>query len=195
MEYYWTVNVILTDAERRSIWLSLLFNSTPCLPKHESTIFLLYNKCMLCISCLFRPLKPLTLRMDHAKLLDVLTSLPVSHAILCNYWLRRHWIWCDIDQRIPILTEAKPRSILVFSGRYHIISNASLVNNCFIIWHLEKDVQVSLHLEKILNLYTSFGTVKHLPETVSADLDKTTRLLFYICFAWVSSFNIYKQEF
>ena len=37
---------------------------------------------MLCISCHFRPLKPLTLRMDHAKLLDVLTSLPVSHAIL-----------------------------------------------------------------------------------------------------------------
>ena len=29
--------------------------------------------------------------------------------------------------------EAKPRSILVFSGRYHIIYNASLVNNCFII--------------------------------------------------------------
>ena len=25
---------------------------------------------------------------------------------------------------------ALPRSILVFSGRYHIISNASLVNNC-----------------------------------------------------------------
>ena len=37
---------------------------------------------MLCISCHFRPLKPLTLRMDHAKLLDVLTSDPVSHAIL-----------------------------------------------------------------------------------------------------------------
>ena len=37
---------------------------------------------MLCISCHFRPLKPLTLRMDHAKLLDVLTLLPVSHAIL-----------------------------------------------------------------------------------------------------------------
>ena len=30
----------------------------------------------------FRPLKPLTLRMDHAKLLDVPTSLPVSHKIL-----------------------------------------------------------------------------------------------------------------
>ena len=29
-------------------------------------------------------------------------------------------------------------------------------------------------------IYTSFGTVKHLAETVSADLDKTTRLLFYI---------------
>ena len=37
---------------------------------------------MLCISCHFRPLKTLTLRMDHVKLLDVLTSLPVSHAIL-----------------------------------------------------------------------------------------------------------------
>ena len=37
---------------------------------------------MLCISCHFIPLKNLTLRMDSAKLLDVLTSLPVSHAIL-----------------------------------------------------------------------------------------------------------------
>ena len=30
----------------------------------------------------FIPLKPLTLRKDHAKLLDVLTSLPASHVIL-----------------------------------------------------------------------------------------------------------------
>ena len=37
---------------------------------------------MICSSCHFIPLKPLTLRMDHAKLLDVLTSVPVSHAIL-----------------------------------------------------------------------------------------------------------------
>ena len=37
---------------------------------------------MLCISCHFRPLKPLALRMAHAKILDVLTPLPVSHAIL-----------------------------------------------------------------------------------------------------------------
>ena len=57
MECYWTVNVILTDAEQRSIWLSLLFNNTPCLPKHKSTIVLLYNKFILCISCHFRLLK------------------------------------------------------------------------------------------------------------------------------------------
>ena len=37
---------------------------------------------MFCSSCHFLPLKPLTLRVDHEKLLDVLTSLPISHAIL-----------------------------------------------------------------------------------------------------------------
>ena len=37
---------------------------------------------MLRISCHFGPFDSLTLRMDHAKLLDVLMSLPVSHAIL-----------------------------------------------------------------------------------------------------------------
>ena len=37
---------------------------------------------MLCIYCHFIPLKPLTLRVDRAILLDVLTSLPLSHAIL-----------------------------------------------------------------------------------------------------------------
>ena len=37
---------------------------------------------MSCISCHFIPLKPLTLQMDSVKLLDVLASLPVSHAIL-----------------------------------------------------------------------------------------------------------------
>ena len=37
----------------------------------------------------------------------------------------------DIIQLLTI--EAfPPRSILVFSGRYHIMSNASIVNNCFI---------------------------------------------------------------
>ena len=39
----------------------------------------------------------------------------------------------DIDLRVLIFTKAEPRSILVFSGRYHIMSNASIVNNCFII--------------------------------------------------------------
>ena len=62
-------------------------------------------------------------------------------------WLISQHIQCLISQRIQILTEAKPRSILVFSGRYHSISprsilvfsgwyhsisNASLVNNCII---------------------------------------------------------------
>ena len=37
---------------------------------------------MLCICCHLIPLKPLTLRMDHAKLLDVVMSLLVSNAIL-----------------------------------------------------------------------------------------------------------------
>ena len=38
----------------------------------------------------------------------------------------------DIDLRIPILTSALPRSILVLSGRNHIMSNASIVNICII---------------------------------------------------------------
>ena len=49
--------IYTTDAELRSLWLSLLFKSNTCLTKHMSTIVLLYNKCMLCISCHFRPLK------------------------------------------------------------------------------------------------------------------------------------------
>ena len=56
---------------------------SPCLPKHKSTIALLYNKCMLCIPCHFGPLNPLTLRMDGScEITAVLTSLPASHAIL-----------------------------------------------------------------------------------------------------------------
>ena len=37
---------------------------------------------MLSIFCHFIPLKPLTLQMDRAKLLDVLMSLPVNHTTL-----------------------------------------------------------------------------------------------------------------
>ena len=62
----------------------IVHNNTPCLPKHQSTIVLLYNKFMLYISCHFGHFKPLTLQMDQAKLLDVLTSPPVSHAILAH---------------------------------------------------------------------------------------------------------------
>ena len=50
-----------------------------------------------------------------------------------------------IDQGIPTLILASP---------------------LFITYHLEKDVKVSLRLEKILNTYTSFGTIKQLVETV-----------------------------
>ena len=58
---------------------------------------------MICISCHFIPLIPLTLRMDHAKFLDVLTSLPVSHALLPRVVCfatpgpANHAIWCFID--------------------------------------------------------------------------------------------------
>ena len=45
-------NVILTDAERRSIWLSLLFNNTPCLPKlFYYIINLSYTHRRLILSC------------------------------------------------------------------------------------------------------------------------------------------------
>ena len=83
MKFYWTVNV----------------NNTSCLPKHKPTIVILYNKCMLCISCHFGALKPLTFLMDHAKLLDILTLLPISHAlsvcsVLCNVTSGKP---CDIE--------------------------------------------------------------------------------------------------
>ena len=41
----------------------------------------------------------------------------------------------DVDLRIPILTSASPRSIWVLSGRHHIMSNTSIVNNCIITEH------------------------------------------------------------
>ena len=84
--------------------LSLLFNNTPCLPKFKSTIVLLYNKCMLCISCHFRQIKTVTLLMDHAKLFEVLTSLPVSQSILPRaVGLQRHVR--QIIQYVVILTQ------------------------------------------------------------------------------------------
>ena len=37
---------------------------------------------------------------------DQSVAVKMVHETLYNYWLMRHWIWCDIDQKIPILTEA-----------------------------------------------------------------------------------------
>ena len=42
-----------------------------------------------------------------------------------------------------ISTEAKPRSILVLSGRYHIISNASLVNNCILSYDVASESEIT----------------------------------------------------
>ena len=101
---------------------------------------------------------------DHARqLLDVLTSLPVSHAILpravcfatsrpanhaiCYYidlsgyasgpiricLFIDYIIICDVNLRIPILTEVEPRLIFALPGPHHTMSNASIVNSCFII--------------------------------------------------------------
>ena len=58
----------------------------------------------------------------------------LNNGILYNYWLMRHWIWCEIDQRTPILTEAKPRSILVFSGRFASV-------NIGILWSISHHIQ------------------------------------------------------
>ena len=63
----------------------------------------------------------------------------------------RHWILRDIDQRIPILTSASPWSILVSSGRYHIISNASLVNNC--IMRAYESISMHVHAHAALTLF------------------------------------------
>ena len=44
--------------------ISLLFNNNTAIST-ETIVF--FYKCRLCISCHFGPLKPLTIRMDHAK--------------------------------------------------------------------------------------------------------------------------------
>ena len=66
--------------------------------KHNSTIVLIYyDKTRIYIFYHLRPLKPLMLQLDYAKLLDILTSFPESHAILL------HVVWfvmslpCDMQ--------------------------------------------------------------------------------------------------
>ena len=51
------------------------------------------------------------------------------------------------------MTSASPRSILIFSGRYHIISNASLVNNCIML-----TCAVGLFDDKQDNIIDAFNT-------------------------------------
>ena len=57
----------------------------------------------------------------------------LTNEALDMMWYRPDNTNIDRGERIPILTSASPRSILVLSGRYHIISNATLVNNCIIL--------------------------------------------------------------
>ena len=51
-------------------------------------------KAMLCIACLFGPLKPLTLQLDRSKLLDVLLEFTESHVVL----LHGMWFVTSIPQ-------------------------------------------------------------------------------------------------
>ena len=44
---------VLLNSKRHYDKVLILFNNTPSLPKHKSTIVLLYNKCMLCVSSHF----------------------------------------------------------------------------------------------------------------------------------------------
>ena len=83
---------------------------------------------MLGISCHFIP-KPLTLQMDHAKLLDVLTSLPVSHAILPRAMCFAHHIRQTM-QYVVIFTQVDMhlgQSEYVYLIDYIIIKNNSKI--------------------------------------------------------------------
>ena len=57
------------------------------------------------------------------------------------------------------------------------VSNKHCLLTFFIIYNLEKDVQVSLHLEKNTELIYKFWDSQAFSRN-SADLDKTTSLLF-----------------
>ena len=95
---------------------------------------------MICISCKFIPLKLLTFRIDHAKLLDVLMSLPVSHAILprvmcfATLCLASHAIRSYIEssgyasgpiRRRLFMDYIIKHIIYLFSGHYMFIETSS----------------------------------------------------------------------
>ena len=50
----------------------------------------------------------------------------------------------NIDRGEASVNIDSPQSILIFSGRYHIISNASLVNNCIILFLKYEGIKVKL---------------------------------------------------
>ena len=73
------------------------------------------------------------------------------------------------------MTSASPRSILVLSGRYHIISNASLVNNCIISHGLPDVTLQSTRHEVIL---TGLREVTSERQVISHDPSVTSTFLW-----------------
>ena len=81
----WVLLNIKRHIDRRGAEVNM-FITTPCFPKHKSTIVLLYNDCMLCIFCHFGPLKPMTLWVEPCKITwrsDVISCKPYNHI---NQW-------------------------------------------------------------------------------------------------------------
>ena len=71
---------------------------------------------MFCIYCRFGPLIPLTLWMDHAKFLAILTSLPVSHAILpCAVYFETSRLAIHATCTVNVL-KFRTRKIIIFSA-------------------------------------------------------------------------------
>ena len=66
------------------------------------------------------------------------------------------------------------RSILVLSGRYHIISNASLVNNCIILHGLPDVTLQSIRHEVILH---GLREVTSTRQVISHDSSVTSMVL------------------
>ena len=82
----------------------------------------------------------------------------------------RHWIRCDIDQRVPILTEAKAEVNIgiLWSISHHI--QCLISQQLFYYITFRERCTGIIAPEKILNLYTSFGKSKAYSR-ISADLD------------------------
>ena len=80
----------------------------------------------------FRPLKPLTLRTDHAKLLDVLTSLPVSHVIL---------------PRAACFATSRPANHAIFSFIDSSGYASGPIRRCLFIDYIIKNVIIKLFLQ------------------------------------------------